>query len=288
MVKYFYCEDINIIKKEVGYDSTFLDIVFDTSNLLMTINTTDLFNPINKYFIRIEEFDLEDILFAHKNINDFDKEIYFILPNELSTSMSEKFILNSLEYQKINFNEISTLNYLKQYNADNNISIEDLALIRISESYDNINFCINEINKLHAFCYPSTISLDDVKRIATKNDYHNIFDLIDLYLSGQNTKAIELFTSLSETSYTELALVEVLYSQVRFLIQLQALRNNSSASIASILKVKEYRIKKGINTINKNSRSNLCKLLNNLAEIDYKYKSGYGDMNNIKVDLIII
>lgn len=277
-----------MIKKEVGYDSTFFATTFNTSNLLSIINTVDFFNPVTKYFIRIEEFNMEDILFVHGMIDDTNKEVYFILPNELSPINYEKFILNSLEYKKINFDELSTLTYLKQYCLKNNIASEDIALIRISESYDNINFCINELDKLYAFCYPNTITLNDVKLFSTKNDYHNIFDLIDLYLSGQNSEAIILFDSLVETSYSELALVEVLYSQVRFLVQLQALRNNSSASIASILKVKEYRIKKGINTINKNSRTNLCKLLNNLAKIDYKYKSGYGDNNNIKTDLIII
>lgn len=287
MINLYFCENSDFLKQEIKFDSTFTLINFDDPLLLSKILTKNFFLNEEKFFVYFEIFNFEKLLYIHSQIKHIDKKIVFSLPKPLSTKQIDQCILFGIKYIELMIDEITTLTFASQYCSTNGIRISPLLLQKLITVYNNDNTAlINEIDKLAAYSN-NNVTADVLKVFIHTKSENSIFDLLGLLLSEKNIEAHKLFDEIVCSGYSEIAIIETLFSQIRLLLQINALDNITATSMASILKINEYRIKKNITFMKQISKRNLFKMCENLATIDYNYKKGTLQTTSIKYELLI-
>lgn len=289
MIKIYYSKDEALLKKKINYENTFSTLVFNTSKLITEINTIDFFNPITNYIVQVDELNIDDITYVISKVNNVENNIYFSLAKEPTKKQIEKMQYDGLSYELIATDESSILNLLIDYTKHNNIHIEPHLVDKLTIQFNHdINTVINELNKLDAFCNNGEITKNDISLITTKVESNNIFELVELFLTNKNREAFILFDSLVSSGYSEIALLETMYAQTRFLVQVECIRYNNISSIASVLKVHEYRVKFTLRLLRDTNKTKLFNFFDKLASTEYKAKAGLLHNENIKYELILI
>lgn len=289
MIKIYFSQDDAILKKTIGYDNTFSSLIFNTSNLITNINTTDFFNPVSNYLVYVEELNIDDIHYVISKINHVDNNIYFSLSKEPTKNQISKMKHEALQIEIITTDESSVLNLLIDYTKTHSINIEPHLVEKLTIQFaHDINTIINELEKLNAYTNNGEISKADINTITTRVESNNIFELVELFLTNKNQEAFALFNSLISTGYSEVALLETMYAQTRFLVQVECLRYNNANSIASVLKANEYRVKFTLRLLRDTNKNKLFIFFDKLASTEYKVKRGLLQPDQIKYCLIII
>lgn len=289
MIKIYYSKDDAIIKKAIGYDNTFSSLTFDTHNLISSINTVDFFNPVTNYLVYVDELNIDDIHYVTSKINSDTNNVFFTLSKEPTKSQISKMKHESLNIEILETDETSITNLLIDYTQKEGISIEPHLVEKLSiQFFHDINTVINELAKLHAFSQGKEITKADINLITTTVESNNIFELVELFVTNRNKEAFVLFDSLVSSGYSEIALLETMYAQTRFLIQVECLKFNNANSIASVLKANEYRVKFTIRLLKDTNKNKLFTFFDKLANTEYKAKRGLLQAEDIKYSLIII
>lgn len=213
------------------------------------------------------------------------------------------FVTTSIDTRKKTIKEVINRLSLVNLNTDTKTIIKD-----ILKDYDVENKVINLLEEYYSEDIERLIS--ETKKIALafintkKITYNNVVDLLVKPLNRGDTlafdlvreialknkkKAINIYNELLNYNIESYSLIGLLESQYRLLYQVKVLNKNNITynDIASILEVHPFRVKKTLELVRFYTLKEIRKLIKNLADIDYKIKSGIYE-NNIIIDLLIL
>lgn len=243
-----------------------------------------------------------------KDCNIFNKKQDIEILDKYLENMPKTTILVILEEkidkrQKI-FNTIFSLGYvcelepltedkmliwLKEYFNKNGKNInQKTALYFLRNISSDMEFIINEANKIIAYQDERDITIDSIDNICTKSVESKIFNLID-FIGQKNTKeALKLYRSLINNKTSPFLILNMIARQLKIILQVKYLaKENSINQIAKELGLREF-IVRGALAQSKNFRNNiLLEAINECLNIDIKIKTGQGE-DILLVELFII
>ena len=286
LVKENNFNDASITTYDLEEDSIF--------SLLEDADTISLLTP-NKVIIgkNLSNNNLDD-----KSLKTLSK--YLDNPN---SNVILIFVTTSIDTRKKTIKEVINKLSLVNLNTDTKTIIKD-----ILKDYDVENKVINLLEEYYSEDIERLIS--ETKKIALafintkKITYNNVVDLLVKPLNRGDTlafdlvreialknkkKAINIYNELLNYNIESYSLIGLLESQYRLLYQVKVLNKNNITynDIASILEVHPFRVKKTLELVRFYTLKEIRKLIKNLADIDYKIKSGIYE-NNIIIDLLIL
>ena len=146
----------------------------------------------------------------------------------------------------------------------------------------DINNITNELNKLINYKLEDKhITNNDIDSLCITNNDEEIFALTDAIVKNNIKESIRLYNVFLDKNYEVTAMIGLIASQFRFLLQVKLLYNKglSNDKIASSLGVHPYRVKLAINNLYYYSKELLESYLVKLFELDKKIKLGVIDKN---------
>jgi DNA polymerase-3 subunit delta len=190
------------------------------------------------------------------------KEIKELLSNNIeiidSGISSEVLVKNNLGKFKM---ENRTVKFLVSYCLGNNEKIlNELEKIKQYKFFDN-----NDV-----------ITTDDIEMIAIKEYDDDIFDLVNAIVRKEKKKSFDIYFRLMKKEKDIINIVASVSSQIRLLYSVKILseKRMSVESMAKMLNVKTRAVSIALENCYNFSEKKLLYLLNELADIDFKSKSG--------------
>lgn len=276
IIKKIKISDLEIIRYD--YSDTSIDYVLEDLNTYNLLANCKMIIYENCSFLNKEsDKDIKELKKYLSNssdnylvmINDSlsdKKEIKGLLSNvELYNEKlsSDKLIIDNLEYLKM---DNQTIKYFCNYCLNNNEKI------------------LNELNKIKNYKYDQedkNVTIDDINNIVIRDYNDDIFDLANAIIKNNKNKAFELYYRLIQKERDSINIIASVAGSIRNLYSVKILNEKrfKQAEISSILGIKPYPVSIALENCNNYSFKKLLFLLNSLADIDYKTKSGNGDAN---------
>ena len=215
--------------------------------------------------------------------------LIFVTTNIDTRKKAVKEVINKLSLVNISTDTKNIIkDILKDYDVEYRVN-------NLLEEYYNedLERLISETKKLAlAFIDTKKITYKDAVSLLVKplNKQDNLsFDLVREIALKNKKKAVNIYNELLSYNIESYSLIGLLESQYRLLYQVKVLNKNNISynDIASILEVHPFRVKKTLELIRYYTLKEIRKLIKNLADIDFKIKSGVYE-NNIIIDLLIL
>ena len=289
---------IDELIKELGFNDasiTTYDLEEDSITSLIEDADTISFLTPSKVIIgkNLSNNNLDD-----KNIKTLSK--YLENPN---SDVLLIFVTTNIDTRKKSIKEVINKLSLVNISTDTKSIVKDILkgydveyrVINLLDEYykDDLERLISETKKLAlAFINTKKITYKEALDLLVKplNKQDTLaFDLVREIALKDKKKALNIYNELLSYNIESYALFGLLESQYRLLYQVKVLnkRNISYNDMASILEVHPFRVKKTLELVRYYTLKEIRKLLKNLADIDYKIKSGSYE-NNIIIDLLIL
>ncbi len=284
--------------KEKDFDSssvTTYDLEEDSITSLIEDADTISFLTPNKVIIgknlsnnNLDEKNLK-ILYKYLDNPNSDVLLILVTTNIDARKKSIKEVINKLSLVNISTDTKALVkDILKGYDVEYRV-------INLLEEYysEDLERLISETKKLAlAFINTKKITYKDALELLVKplNKQDSLaFDLVREIALKDKKKAVNIYNELLSYNIESYALFGLLESQYRLLYQVKVLnkRNISYNDMASILEVHPFRVKKTLELVRYYTLKEIRKILKNLADIDFKIKSGIYE-NNIVIDLLIL
>ena len=284
--------------KELGFNDasiTTYDLEEDSITSLIEDADTISFLTPSKVIIgkNLSNNNLDD-----KNIKTLSK--YLDNPN---SDVLLIFVTTNIDTRKKSIKEVINKLSLVNISPDTKSIVKDILkgydveyrVINLLDEYykDDLERLISETKKLAlAFINTKKITYKEALDLLFKplNKQDTLaFDLVREIALKDKKKALNIYNELLSYNIESYALFGLLESQYRLLYQVKVLnkRNISYNDMASILEVHPFRVKKTLELVRYYTLKEIRKHLKNLADIDYKIKSGIYE-NNIIIDLLIL
>lgn len=145
------------------------------------------------------------------------------------------------------------------------------------ESEKTINEINSEIGKLCSFISSgSPLTKEAIEEMIIKTEDFNIFALLDSSLKGDRARALSLYQNLLNTQTHPMMVFSMLSASIGLLGKCKFLgeKGMSVDMIAKELKENPFRVKNIVNNGRRFTKKSTIKLLNDLNDLDYKYKTG--------------
>ena len=179
------------------------------------------------------------------------------------------------EFQSFrNYEEYKIIPVIKQMAADLELKIgQNEASILIQTVGASLRDISNQLEKLKLYAYPkNVITADMIKEIATSSA--DIFNLVDLILLKQYPKALNLISDILQKEHylSSLAFIQTTVSNL-LKIKIYS-KSLNSFQLATKLNQNEFVVRKNIEKVAKINLDDLINLKINLAQSEYKLKTG--------------
>lgn len=266
-------------------------------NVIDDANTNSLFSN-EKLLIVNNSY----IFSAKKNSIDHDLselEEYFKYTNPSAT------VIFSLDYEKIDerkkitkkikevgkaidCNNVANIKEIvKEMFGDFKINSSDIDLF-IERAGSNLALIEQEVLKLKSYSN-EVITKDDILNVTFKTSSPDIFEFIEAIVSKNIKKAYLIYQELITINEEAIKIIVMLANQFRLIYQSKLLqeRGFDINYIASSLDVHPYRVKLALMNGKQYNNSLLLSYIKQLAEIDYKIKSGEID-KNLALEMFIL
>jgi len=151
---------------------------------------------------------------------------------------------------------------------------------RINHDLDSVN---NEVSKLISFAKDrEIINSEMVMQITSKDIDENIFNLVNALIEKNKVKLMDIYNDLKEINTSEIWMLSTLSNKFMEMLHTKSLLSlgYSQKDIMSYFRVssgRAYYMKKNAEEI---SYSQLEKHITDLADLDYRIKSGKIDKTN--------
>ena len=277
IIKSINIKDLEIVKYD--YSETSIDVVLEDLNTYNLLSNCKLIifescsflnkdvdknikelkkyleNPSDNYLVMIN-----DSISEKKEIKELIKDNVSIINNKLE---SDKIVINNLDYLKM---DRQTINYFCNYCLNNNEKI------------------INELEKIKNYKYDDedkTVTIKDINNIVVRDYDEDIFDLVNTIIKNNKDKMFELYYRIIQKEKDSVNIIASVAGSIRNLYSVKILQEKKykQNEISTILGIKPYAVSIALENCNNYSSKKLLYLLNSLADIDYKIKSGNGDSN---------
>ena len=212
-------------------------------------------NPSDNYLIMIN-----DSLSERKEIKELLSNNVEVLKESVS---SEKIVKDNLDYLLM---DNKVIQYFCNYCLNNNEKI------------------INELDKIKNYKYnddDKNVTIEDINNIVVRDYNDDIFDLVNAIIKKNKNRAFELYYRLMQKEKDSVNIIGSIASSIRNLYSVKVLNEKryKQNDISEILGIKPYAVSIALENCNNYSSKKLLHLLDTLADIDYKTKSGNGDSN---------
>ena len=201
--------------------------------------------------------------------------------------------LDKVDTRKKLYKKVSSVGKTLCLTKDNNYLINLVKELLKDYKMDNINYFLtvvgtdinnitNELNKLMSYKLEDKhITNNDIDSLCITNNDEEIFALTDAIVKNDIKESIRLYNVFLDKNYEVTAMIGLIASQFRFLLQVKLLYNKglSNDKIASSLGVHPYRVKLAISNSYYYSKELLESYLVKLFELDKKIKLGVIDKN---------
>ncbi len=253
----------------------------DVKKVLEACNTLPFFS--DKKIVLIKEYTKNANAELTKALNEYLKD-----PNEttcliLVSATGGKAFANLKNIETVDCSFLS-MDLLKKWVAGKLKSKNKTIDVKAAEmliDYCNFNLTVidSQLNKIVAYCGNSdVITIKDVDDNTTKTLEFQVFELTAALSQKNSTKSIIILNTLLDSKTEPTALINLIYNHFRRLFHI-SVTNESDASLASKLKVKEYAIKKSrtqAKMFSQLSLKNICELC---LEVESDIKTGKMNAN---------
>lgn len=185
------------------------------------------------------------------------------------------------ELSTASFSEQDTIAYVKNVCQQAGYTIETDALsLLLQLKGAQLSPLLNELEKVMIYAIDEKrITKDMIALLTVKGLEENVFELSDLVLNKQTSKALLLFQSLITQKEEPIKIIALLLSQFRLLLQVKILRTKgyTQDDMAKVLKVHPYRVKLAMQQEKKFAQNDLSVAYQTLIDTDYQLKTGQGD-----------
>lgn len=154
----------------------------------------------------------------------------------------------------------------------------------------NLMMLTNELDKLALYVEEDQpITAEIVEKLVAKSLEQNIFTLVDHVLQRKMESAMTILHDLLRQNEEPIKILSVMAGQVRLMYQVKELSRQgySQQKIAGQLKVHPFRVKLALEKTGKFQERELLGIMNDLAEADYKMKTGQAD-KAITLELLLL
>ena len=239
------------------------------------------------------EHNIEQLLSYLENPSPFSI-VVFVAPYEKLderkkiTKQLKKYAM-VVEASKLKEQELER--WVSEQAAFQGVGIEREAVSELLSTVgQNLMLLANEISKMALYAYEEKmITVETVSQLAVKSLEQNIFTLIDFIMNRRSAEAIELLQSLLRQNEEPIKILALMASQIRIMYVSKGLAKEGygQQKIASHLKIHPYRVKLALEKAQYFQEQELMTMLNNIAEADYKMKTGQMD-KVLLLELIIL
>ncbi len=298
MIYFIYACSPEIFAKQtdlIAPKSEQIHFQLDPSNILSLVNelnSTDLFaakktfviSGANFFQIKSHKFKKKELILL---INAFNNSMYDIIINLTKELNFKNPYVNSFsnrEYLDLGDSKKVNDYFLSQFIQKMGIQINEDALNLVKYNLNNDLLSIeNELLKLASFTNFQYITTEIIDELGIKAAEANSFALLDLILKEDIPRAHELYHQIINSDTNPVSLLGLISTQIRFCYQVKLLsQKNNSNDIARILKANPYRTKMTLRQVQNLSIHKLNSFYLNVANIDYRIKSG-----NLNQELIL-
>ncbi|MFJ7754992.1 DNA polymerase III subunit delta [Peribacillus muralis] len=154
----------------------------------------------------------------------------------------------------------------------------------------NLMMLTNELDKMVLYVEADKhITAEIVEKLVAKSLEQNIFTLVDHVLQRKMESAMTILHDLLRQNEEPIKILSVMAGQVRLMYQVKELSRQgySQQKIAGQLKVHPFRVKLALEKTGKFQERELLGIMNDLAEADYKMKTGQAD-KAITLELLLL
>lgn len=259
--------------------------LFAENKLIIVDNAYIFTGTTNKKLIKQNTEELEKYI---KNINPSTTLVFIV--NKEKLDVRKKIYKLSLEYGKIiECNKVTSINTMvKNMLSNYEVSNDNINLL-IKRVGNNLSIIEQECNKIKTFKDDKIITSDDIINLTSKNIDTDLFHLIDNIVLKNKEEAIISYHEMIHLGEEPLMILINLANQFRIIYQVKQLSKQgySEMKIADYLEIHSYRVKKAFEKRHQFSDKQLLNYLNDLADLDYKIKSG-GIDKEIGLELFIL
>lgn len=209
-----------------------------------------------------------------KNSTKFIKYLENPNHNNILLILADKEDASLKKYSKVMDEKINIYSYI-----DENYNIDNSTKRFLIDYVGNENYkVINALKNIKDYKNDnSKITIDDIKKIAVKDLNINIFTLLDMIGKKNTDKALEILDDLKNNK--DMELLHIIYQiaeQFRILLKYKLYKeqNLSNSEILKELGINKYRFDKIIENDYLYEQEELINLLNKLADIEIKLKTG--------------
>ncbi len=264
--------DYNLdILKDKYKDYEIEKIDYNTKSLEDLIIVLDSYNfLIPNKFVILYNFKTKDL----KSSSKFIKYLENPNPNSILLMLCDKEDSLIKKYTKILDDKINIYSYI-----DENYNIDNSTKKFLIDYVGNENYkIINALKNIKDYKNDnSKQTIDDIKKIAVKDLNINIFNLLDMIGKKNIDKALDILNDLKNNKNMEiLHIIYQIAEQFRILLKYKLYKeqNMSNSEILKELAINKYRFDKIIENDYLYENKELVILLNKLADIEIKLKTG--------------
>lgn len=196
-----------------------------------------------------------------------------------------KFLKKNVISEEYNHDKkFNVYDFVKEKLRENELKIEPFALTqfvnRINHDLDSVN---NEVSKLISYAKDrEIINSEMVMQITSKDIDENIFNLVNALIEKNKVKLMDIYKDLKEINTSEIWMLSTLSNKFMEMLHTKSLLNlgYSQKDVMAYFKVssgRAYYMKKNAEEITYNQ---LEKHISDLADLDYRIKSGKIDKTN--------
>ncbi len=187
--------------------------------------------------------------------------------------------------------KVDLSSWIKRQIGKQNKNIDRAALDEFLKRVENnTQVAVNEMKKLLLYVEDiDNITIDIIKRIITKNVEDNVYEITNMILEKNTSKALEIYNDLIMHSEDPLRILGILVNKYREILQVKLLLNDGKTQpdVASHYKVSSGRAYYMVKNAKSVNMSTVKKHLIKLEEVDYQIKTGQVD-KKIGLELFIL
>lgn len=295
-------EEITKITNQIDdkeYDQISYDLSIDSlDDLVEELTTNSLFaqtkvvivNNINDCKFQ-ENLTYKHFIGYFKNPNP-DNIVIFTVDGEIENQNLKKQIKKHVYLIELDESVEVKYRYIKTKVVNSGFIINDNAVKYLFDLAGNdLNRINTEIEKLMVFTSDlKEITIEDIDLLVSDNSDNNIFELTNLFLTGDIGKAIKVYNKLVDNNVGPLYLLSLLSNRIRQLIMIKKykrlMKNNNE--LLDLVKVTNPNVLYYLNKdANKVSLNKLEEAYKQCLTLDYKIKTGQID-KQIGLELLIL
>ncbi|MDQ0299771.1 DNA polymerase-3 subunit delta [Salibacterium salarium] len=189
------------------------------------------------------------------------------------------------------FDEKNMMQWLHTYVHDSNFNMTDDAKQKVIQlAGKDMMMLSSEMEKLSLYIEKDgEINEEIVEKLVARTLEDNVFELVDHVVNGRSEKALRIYYDLMKQNEEPIKILALLARQFRIILHVSHLKKTgySRQKIASQLKLHPYAVKIAEGQASKYNELMLKNVLKELAEADYKVKTGkFGKSLQLELSIV--